>query len=229
MTLQDDRELRSVAFSPDGSLLATGSRDDAVRVYDIDKGTSVAKWKFERRVESVVFSRDGRYIAAGSRDTRAAVFDLRTKERVSPWLEHSGEVHMVALNADATLLATGGTGARGSSKALVTVWEVPSGIRRAVYEHGGDVIDVQFAPQGNLILTASEDGTALLWDADRSEELHVFEHNASVWSARFNRTGTLLVTASEDGTARVWDVDSGRPESEPLRHDARGSGRGIQP
>ena len=214
-TLQDDRELESVAFNPDGSLLATGSRDDALRVYDIDNGNSVAKWKFDRRVESVVFSRDGRYVAGGSRDKRAAVFDLQTKERATPWLEHGGEVHVIALNADATLLATGAT------DSMVRIWEIPAGNLRYAYQHNDnqEVVDVQFAPQGNIVLSASEDGTARLWDADRSAELHVFEHNASVLAARFNRTGTLLVTASEDGTARVWDVDSGRPESEPLRHD----------
>ena len=214
-TIKDDRELEAVAFSPDSKLLATGSRDDTLRVYDIEQGTSAGRWKFERRIETVVFSSDGRYIAAGSRDKRAAVFDLETKQRVGPWLEHGGEVHVVALNEDATLMATGAT------DGMVRVWEIPDGILRYAYRHneGKDVRDVQFSPQGKLVLSASDDGTARLWDAENNGELQIFEHNASVRVARFNRTGTLLVTASEDGTARVWDVESGRPESEPLRHD----------
>ncbi|MEZ5324645.1 MAG: PQQ-binding-like beta-propeller repeat protein [Verrucomicrobiales bacterium] len=215
MTIKDERELVAIAFSPDGKFLATGSRNDTVRVYNIDQGNSVAKFKFEKRVASVVFSADGRYLAAGSHDTKAAVFDLETKKRIGPKLDHAGEVHVVALNRNASLLAT------GASDGMVRVWEIPSGNLRYALSHddGEDVLDVQFSPQGNVILSASKDGTARLWDADRGSQLYAFEHNASVHAARFNRQGTLLVTASEDGTARVWDVGSGRPESEPLRHD----------
>ncbi|MDA0814429.1 MAG: PQQ-binding-like beta-propeller repeat protein, partial [Verrucomicrobia bacterium] len=215
MTIKDERELVAVAFSPDGKLLATGSRDDMLRVYNIDQGASVAKFKFGRRVASVVFSADGRYLAAGSHDTNAAIFDMETKKQIGPPLEHAGEVNVVALNRDASLLTTGAT------DGMVRVWEIPSGILRYAFAHrdGQDVLDVQFSPQGNVILSASEDGTARLWDGDSGAQLHLFEHNASVRAARFNRQGTLLVTASEDGTARVWDVENGRPESEPLRHD----------
>jgi WD40 repeat protein len=214
-TFKDDRELEAIAFSPDGKLIATGSRDDALRVYSLEKGTSVARWRFNRRVEAIDFSSDGRYIAAGSNDGRAAIFDMESKEQIGPWLEHPGQVDVIDLNADATLLATGG------SDGMVRIWEVPSGQLRYAYQHfgGKEVVDVQFSPQENLVLSASEDGTARLWGVEVKAEVYVFEHNASVHAARFDRTGTLLVTASEDGTARVWDVDSGRPESEPLRHD----------
>ena len=214
-TLRDDRELDAVVFSPDGAWLATGSRDDDVRVYDIEKGTSVARWKFDRRVEAIEFSRDGHFIAAGSRDKRAALFDLRSRERVSPWLEHGDEVRAVALNRSATLLAT------ASVDSMVRVWEVPSGNLRYAFKHDdrAEVTDVQFAPQGNLLLSAAEDGTARLWDVDHNEELLVLKHNASVVAGHFSLTGDFMVTASEDGTARVWDVGTGLPVSEPLRHD----------
>jgi WD40 repeat protein/tetratricopeptide (TPR) repeat protein/energy-coupling factor transporter ATP-binding protein EcfA2 len=216
MTIQDKRELQSVAFSPDGNWLATGSRDDHLRVFDLDTGTQVFSWGFEdKRVTSVAFSKDGRLVAAGNRDAKAAVFNVATGERVGPILEHRDEVRAVALNSNATLLATG----TGLTDFKVRIWLIETGLQRFEFDHGGDINEVHFAPQENLVLSASEDGTAKLWDAVTGELLHTMKHNAAVATANFNATGDLIVTASGDDTARVWNTETGLPESEPMRHD----------
>jgi hypothetical protein len=76
--------------------------------------------------------------------------------------------------------------------------------------HEGEVLSAEFSPNGNKIVTCSDDDTARLWDTITGAELLVLRgHEAEVWSAKFNHDNTRIVTASEDGTARVWDSATG--------------------
>ena len=76
-----------------------------------------------------------------------------------------------------------------------------------------------FSPNGQSVVTASEDFTAIVWNiANRRQLPLVLQHEDHVQEACFNRDGRWLVTASLDKTARVWDAMSGEPISPPLRH-----------
>ncbi|HYO65194.1 MAG TPA: hypothetical protein VEU33_03850, partial [Archangium sp.] len=72
-------------------------------------------------------------------------------------------------------------------------------------------LSATYSPDGRLIVTASEDGTARVWTPGRVDPLTELRgHTGSVLSAAFSRDGRLIVTASEDGTARVWNADDAR-------------------
>jgi tetratricopeptide (TPR) repeat protein len=74
------------------------------------------------------------------------------------------------------------------------------------------VTDAAFSPDGQLVLTCGDDGTARLWDVATSKPVATFRHENEVMSAHFSRDGRLLLTASKDGTARLWDVVSPAPD-----------------
>ena len=67
-----------------------------------------------------------------------------------------------------------------------------------------------FSPDGKMIVTASEDGTARIWDAESGRVLRALEHKDVVYAAAFSPDGKKIVTASRDKTARIWDAESGR-------------------
>jgi WD40 repeat protein len=71
------------------------------------------------------------------------------------------------------------------------------------------VLDAQFSPDGQRVVTASADGTARVWDAAAGTVLAVLSHDREVYAAEFSRDGKHVVTASADGRGRVFDADSG--------------------
>jgi WD40 repeat protein len=70
----------------------------------------------------------------------------------------------------------------------------------------GAVWDVEFSPDGKLLVTAGEDGTALLWDNSGNQLAVLKGHQGIVWNAQFSRDGKLLFTAGKDGTVHLWQV-----------------------
>jgi len=79
-------------------------------------------------------------------------------------------------------------------------------------KHTDSVGDVEFSPDGTLIVTASNDNTARLWDVKTSKQLHVLKgHKGDVYRVAFSPDSKQVVTASEDKTARLWNTTTGKP------------------
>src|SRR5207244_3731768 len=102
--------------------------------------------------------------------------------------------------------------------------------------HTGPVGSAAFSPDGTLVVTASEDGTARMWSVASGRSRYVLAgHAGTVESAAFSVDGNLLVTAGDDKTARIWDVSNGRrrhyrrPPAHPRRPPRAGLESRVQP
>jgi WD40 repeat protein len=98
--------LSAVAFSPDGTRVATASRDNSARVFDAATGTELARLEHDNDVNVVAFSPDGTLIATGSDDRSARIFDAATGTELDR-LDHDGDVRAVVFSPDGALVATG--------------------------------------------------------------------------------------------------------------------------
>src|SRR5439155_24463 len=78
-----------------------------------------------------------------------------------------------------------------------------------VFSHGTMVYHAEFSPDGNQVLTSSDDHTARIWDTTTGKELLRLPHASDVYDAAFNSNGTRIVTSCRDKIARVWDAESG--------------------
>ncbi len=196
-----------MAWSPDGTRLATGSWDGTAKVWDAAGGRELLTLKgHTSHVRSVSWSPDGTRLATGSEDGTAKVWDAAGGRELFTLKGHTGQVWSVAWSPDGTRLAT------GSYDSTAKVWDAAGGRELLTLKgHTGEVRSVAWSPDGQRLATGSYDSTAKVWDAAGGRELLTLRGHASwVWSVAWSPDGTRLATGSEDTTAQVWDAAGGR-------------------
>jgi WD40 repeat protein len=210
--------VNATAFSPDGQVLATGSEDGAVLLWDINNPERPSRLGGALRyhigpVTSLAFSPDGRTLATGGTDRRIVLWDVadrRSSHRRSEAAEdHRGPVTSLAFSPDGTTLAT------GSTDHTVNLWDVsdPSLLGRpsaSLDAHTNFVVSVAFSPDGATLATGSTDHTVVLWDVSvrhAPQRLGApLRHAEAVSSVAFSPDGAMLATSSVDNTVTLWGV-----------------------
>ncbi|WP_048581488.1 WD40 repeat domain-containing protein [Streptomyces viridochromogenes] len=207
----------SVAFSPDGDLMATGSAAGIVALWDPATRQAVGKPLpgHTTTVRSVAFSPDGGLLAAASDIGTVRLWDPATHEAVGALPTAKQEaVTAVTFSPDGALLAT------ASYDRTVRLWDryTYEAVGKPLTGHTGPVTAVAFSPEGALLATASFDGMVRLWDPTTHQAVGkpLIGHDGPVRSVAFSPSGGLLATASDDGMVRLWDPATHQTVGAPL-------------
>ena len=200
-TLTHDSPVNSIAFNPDGSLLASGSGDNVVRLWIPDAETLQATLHgHTASVLSVAFSSDGLLLASGSADGTVRLWNPHTEALQATLHGHTASVLSVAFSPDGLLLAS------GSADGTVRLWNlVTETLQATLYAHMDSVSSVTFSLDGLLLASASADGLVGLWDPHTETLQTTLGHESPVLSIAFSPDRDFLATGSTDGTARLWD------------------------
>jgi WD40 repeat protein len=150
----------------------------------------------------------------------SAVFDLVGKKPLLKFDHKDGDrwvsvnhVSAVEFSHDgSTVLIAGGDASSNVNSGRILVWNATTGKARCEpLAHKEFISSASFSPDGRLIVSANQDGTAAIWDVASCALRHRLEHGKAVNHAAFDPGGRLVATAGEDGTARVWDAATGQP------------------
>jgi WD40 repeat protein/transcriptional regulator with XRE-family HTH domain/GTPase SAR1 family protein len=196
----------SVAFSPDGKLLAMGDTNGEIPLYQVADGKHILTYKGHTNwVVSLAFSSDGKTLASGSTDYTVKLWDVSTGQCLQTLQGHDNDVWSVAFSPDCDMLAS------GSDDLTVRLWSVSTGECKRIFQgHFNWVISVAFSPDGQMLFSSSGDHTIRLWDVNTGECKKTFRgHRDGVRSISLSPDGQTLASASEDQTVRLWDISTG--------------------
>src|SRR5712671_6613967 len=198
----------SVAFSPNGSRIVSGSWDDTIRLWDAETGDAIGKplEGHSSPVNSVAFSPDGSRIVSGSFDNTIRLWDAETGDAIGKPLEgHSRNVNSVGFSPDGSRIVS------GSEDNTIRLWDAETGdaIGKPIEGHSSDVYSVAFSPDGSRIVSGSFDKTIRLWDAETGDAIGkpLEGHSSPVNSVAFSPDGSRLVSGSSDDTVRLWRAE----------------------
>jgi len=212
-----DKGVGAVAWSPDGTTIASGGMDKTIRLWDPKTGEAMAvlrghgSWIF-----GLAFSRDSHWLlaAAGawpnqpSKGPEIKLWDCRERREIRSYLGTKGNsATSVAFSPD------GRTIVAGDSLWAAHLWDVETGQKLRDFEgvHQMPVDNVAFRTDGRMLATVSQDGTAAVWDVATGTSLRILRgHTGWVSGVAFSPDGRRLATGSWDSTIRFWDPETGR-------------------
>ncbi len=205
--------VHSLAFSPDGKTLLTGSTDGTARLWDVATGKplTIPPLKHQGGVRAASFSPDGKTIFTAGYGGFVRLWDAATGHPLDQKLPEPG--YVAAFSPDGkSLLAGGGWSSAGRNE--THLWDLGTGKARN-FQHT-EALTVAFGPDGKIFATGGNGTTARLWDVATGKSVgKLLEHQAPVYALAFSPDGRTLLTAG-GGVVRLWDVDTGESSGEPL-------------
>ncbi|MGX9884488.1 toll/interleukin-1 receptor domain-containing protein [Streptomyces sp. NPDC002276] len=208
--------VRSVAFSPDGKTIASGSQDGIVQLWDATTQRKIGAPLIghNQGVTSVAFGPGGRTLASSSSDGTVRLWNITDHKQIGDALQaHAGAIHSVAYSPDGRTLIAGGSGDSGT----VRLWDVATHHQIGT-PLGGRAYDasVAFSPDGRTFATGAED--LRLWDARSHAPIGKALTTAGygISSVSFSGDGRIIAAADADGGVRLWDTTTRAPIGKPF-------------
>ncbi len=239
----------SITYSPDGNQLVSGSMDQTVRIWDVEKHTQLrVLGKHISSVKSVCYHPGGHQLASSSMDGTVTLWDAKNHTN-SKEKKYEEGVTKVSYSHDGGQLALGSEGYTylwntendetlrkkirrqassvsyhphrrdlviGSDR-IVELCSVKHDLKPEVHKHEGEIISVDYHPNGRWIMSGSKDGTVKLWDEKNGIRVHELKcggQEMGMMSVGYRRDGRQIALGSKEGTVLLWDMEETERESE---------------
>lgn len=193
-----------VTFSPDGSLLASVTVDEVIRLWDMQSLKNVVNMEGnDANLLQIAFSPNGKQVVSVNSNGPVRLWDVRSGQNVRTFKDFGQDVTWVAFSPDGKSLAT-----NVGNDVVIKDMESER-VLATLTGHTDSVTSVAFSPDGQKLASGSADHTVRLWDVQSGQSLATLKgHSRTVRDVAFSRDGALLASGSLDGTARLWSMQS---------------------
>lgn len=195
----------AIAFSPKMGYVASGDRSGEIYIWDINQTTPLMKEKLAGRVNALAFSPDGNYLASGGADQKVKIWEISSGKMVFQISDPAKTVTYLGISADGKLLAA------GYLNGMIGVWDLQNlkVINRFNAHTSADsyINEVAFSPNGEILISASADGTIKIWDWENGDNLRSLEDARIVfWGATFSPDGSMIAGWGFDNAVYIWGI-----------------------
>jgi WD40 repeat protein/serine/threonine protein kinase len=207
LTVPGTLAVHGIRFSPDGGYLLAADMVGWTYLFNNDTGEIVHHWEVGAYNGSAVFTPDGHQVLTSTPDGMF-FWDVESGEQMRQLTSEPGNSYLT-YSPDGRYLFTAGPAFAGSEGYL---WDVATGEKVQMFVgHSRDINSVAFSPDGQFIVTGSDDTTAIMWNVETGEQVKTFiGHTVRIWAVNFTRDGRYLLTGAMDNTARLWDIATGQ-------------------
>jgi WD40 repeat protein len=202
----------SIAISPDGQTLASGSDDRTVNLWSLKTGKQIFTFFGQAgEVHAVAISPDSRMLVAGGFDNKITSWQLNTKVLFRSFFyqnssySHSGFISSLSFSQDRKILAS------ASGDKTIKLWGGFTGeIKRTLNGHSDMVLSIAITPNGQILASGSADKTIRLWSLSGCQQPRILTgHSGWVTTVVITPDGNTLVSGSTDGTINLWNLHTG--------------------
>jgi tricorn protease-like protein len=203
----------SMALSPDGKILATGSYDQKIKLWNIETGKELKTLSGHNGcIFGLTFRPDGKILASASADRTVKLWDVASGERRDTLSQPLKDVYTVAFSPDGKRLAAGGVDNR------IRVWEISESAAETTnpilfskFAHEGTILRLAFSADGETLVSSADDRTIKLWDVKEMRVRRVLEPQPD-WAPGLAFVGnSRLAVGRLDGTLKLYDLAATSP------------------
>ncbi len=197
------REVSSIAIAPNGKMIASGSVDLTVKIWDTATKECLASMEgHDGEVKALAFSPDGKFLASGEMYKKVKIWDTATHKETTMYTDIEGAVTGLVYSVDGKRLF-------GSSKdSFARVWTIGSLADAKKLAHSYPVNGIAISPDGKLLATMDDGGNVSLWNTTTLLKSKTLKHSTEGRGVAFSADGKLLVSVGDD-KLKLWDVATG--------------------
>lgn len=211
--------INTVAVSPDGKTIASGSRDGMLKLWNLDQNAGGTTPTSGRSLggdlygeNAVAFSPDGKLLVSGSDDNSIRIWDVDQGKLLHTLKGHSAWVSDLAFSPDGKTLIS------SSFDHTIKVWELNNHqnaaqpvLKRTLQGHTAWVFGIALSSDGKTLASCSFDNTIKIWNLDSGQVRHILNNNSQrVFSLAISSDGKTLASGNEDGSIQLWDLSTGQ-------------------